>query len=128
GPRDEAAAGSADDARGRAAPRRRVRPLVRGVVPGVIRAVLHEAGLELGLERARTLRLRIPIDVERLDLGAEEVVGAARPELRKAAGVARVHELEHRVAHLDRRDLPEDAAGHGGGWVAAHAPAQPWQD
>ncbi len=48
--------------------------------------------------------LRVPVDVERLDLGAQEVVGAGGAELGEARGVVAVDELERGFVVLDGGD------------------------
>ncbi len=74
------------------------------VVGGVVGAVGVEAGGELRLERGDVFGLRIPIDVERLDLRAEEVVGAGGAELGETRGVVRIHEAEDLLVVLHGAD------------------------
>ena len=74
----------------------RVGALARLVVRRVILAVLLQAGGQLGLERGHVFGLRIPLDVERLDFGAQEVVGTGGAELRQARRIVAVDEAQNR--------------------------------
>ncbi len=75
-----------------------------GVVGGVILAIRSEAGGELLLERGDVLGLRVPVHVEGLDLGAQEVVGAAGAEFGEAGGVLGIDEAEDLLVVLHGAD------------------------
>ncbi|MGC3992448.1 MAG: hypothetical protein QM796_22660 [Chthoniobacteraceae bacterium] len=103
-PGDQTEAGDEDDGRVRIAHGGRVGVLAGLIIGGVVLAVLDEAVGEELLERREVAALRVPIDVEGLDLGAEEVVGAAGAELGEAGGVLRVDEAEDLLVVLHGAD------------------------
>ena len=103
-PGDHAEAGDEDDRRVRVAHRRGVRALAGVVISGVVLAVLLKRGGELGLQRGGVFGLGVPAHVERLDLGAEEMVRAGGAEFGEARGVLRVDETEDLLVVLDRAD------------------------
>ena len=89
------------------------------VVGGVVLAVGLKAGGEFGLQGGGVLGLGVPVDVERLDLRAEEMVGAARAEFGEAGGVLRVHEAQ---------DLGVVLHGADEAFLAGNLAAQPRED
>ena len=103
-PRDHSQSGDEDDGRVRIAHRGGVRMLAAVVVGGVVGAVGVEAGGELGLKGRDILGLGIPVDVEGLDLRAEEVIRAGGAELGEAGGILGVHEAEDLLVGLDGAD------------------------
>jgi len=74
------------------------------VVSGVILAVFYQALGEFPFEAGDAFALRIPIDIQRFDLGAEKVIGAARAKFREARGVVRVYESQDFFVILDGAD------------------------
>ena len=92
--------------------------LARVVVLGVVGAVLLQPAAELLLQLANVGRGRIPVDVERLDLRAKEVVGAARADLRQPLRVDAVDKPQHLRPMLHRADES---------LLLRHLPAKPRQ-
>ncbi len=64
------------------------------VVGRVVGAIVFQTSSEFATERGCVFRLRVPVDVERLDFCAQEMVGARGAEFREAGGVVRVDEAE----------------------------------
>src|SRR6185369_15431322 len=83
---------------------RRVGVFALRVIGRVVLAVTLDAGGELLLQRRGVLALRIPVHIERLDLGAEEMIGAARAEFGQARGVLRVDEAQNLFVVLHGAD------------------------
>ena len=105
-PGDHAEAGNEDDGRVRVAHGRRIGVLAAVVIGAVILAVLGEAVGEHALEPIDVAAGRVPVDVERLDLGAQEMVGATGAEFGEPGGVVAVDEAQDRGVVLHRADDP----------------------
>ena len=118
-PGNHAQSGNEDDGGVRIAHGGRVVAFAGVVIGGVVLAVLLDP---LGEKRAQTLeisRLRIPIHIEGLDLGAEEMVGAAGAQLGETRCVGAVHESQDSLILLDRADEA---------LLLADLAAEPWKD
>ena len=89
------------------------------VVLRVILAIAFEATGEQLAERGEVVLLRVPIDVERLDLGAQEVVGATRAQFGETLGVVAVDEAQDFLVALHRADEA---------FLLADLPAQPGEN
>jgi hypothetical protein len=78
----------------------------RCVVGGVIGAVGGQSSLQLAQQGGKIFALRVPIDIQRLDFGAQEMVRAAGADLGQAGGVVAVDKFQHAVGDVDRADEP----------------------
>ena len=74
------------------------------VVGAVIGAILLDAAPPACPAGRRIFRRRIPIDVERFDLGAQEVIGAGGAQLGQPRGIGAVDEGQDVVVILYRAD------------------------
>src|SRR5262249_8721075 len=99
--------------------RRRIRSLATMVIVGVIPLIFFESALELSSERLGIFGLWIPIDVKRLDFGAQEMVRATRAKFRQATCVARIDKTQDFFVVLNGADKT---------LLLAHPATQPRQD
>jgi hypothetical protein len=76
-------------------------PLAGVIVSGVILTVLLDSVGEQCAQPLEITGLGVPIHVEGLDLGAEEMVGAGGSQLGEACRVIRVHKAKDRFVLLD---------------------------
>ena len=103
-PGDHAQARDQDHSRVRIAHRGRVGVLAGRVVRGVVLAVRLEPRGELGLEGGDVLLLGVPVNVEGLDLGPQEMVGAGGSQFGQSGGVLGIDEPEDLLVVLHRAD------------------------
>ena len=105
-PRNHAEARDQHDGRIRVAHRRRVGVFALGVVGRVVLAVTLDARGQFLAQRGQVFGLRIPIHVERLDLRAQEMVGARRAEFGETRRVLRVNKTQDLLVVLHGADEP----------------------
>ena len=74
------------------------------VVVGVVSAVSFETGCKFGLEGGDILFLRVPVNKERLDLGAQEMIGAGGAEFSETGGILRIHKSQDFFIRLHGAD------------------------
>ena len=75
--------------------------------------------MQLRSERIHALPFRIPFDVKRFDLRAQEMVWTTRAEFGQTGGVLRIDEAKDLFVVLDSSDKAP---------LLANLTAQPWQD
>ena len=87
------------------------------IISGVIPAIRFDTLVDFVLQIFDVFRLRLPIDIERFDLGAEKVIGARSAKLRQTRGIRTVDELQCRFVVLKGANAatrPADLPTHPG--------------
>ena len=105
-PRHHAQSGNQHDGGIRIPHRRRIGPPVLHVVRLVILPVVGEPVLQHLFQQGQIALGRIPRHIERLDLGAEEMVRAGRAQFGQPRGILAIHEAQDGGVFLNRTDHP----------------------